>query len=165
MKKLSFILALILCISLCATASAIEIPDGAYGVLWIPCLNIRMPVYTADVSDHEHEQAVIDDEQSALLDNWGTAYNICDHAFSEDENGNEWNIQKIFCGAYAWLYTEEAHYFLECYMTGKTDYQGGSEFICGRLVIPCSSYDIMLSCCAEDSHHHFIAVFRRLGAY
>lgn len=165
MKKFtSLILAIILCIFLCATASAVEIPDGAYGVLWIPCLQIKMPIYSSPVDDHEHRQAVIDAEDSALLAHWGTAYQILDHAFSADENGNEWNIQKIFCGAYAWLYTEEAHYFLECYMTGKTVYDG-NEYINGRLATPCSSHDIMLSCCAEDSHHHFIAVFRRLGGY
>ena len=165
MKKLvSFFLALLLVVSLCTTANAVDIPKGAYGIIWIPCLDIKMPLYTSSVNDHDHRQAVIDNEQSALINNWGTAMYIADHAFSEDANGNEWNIQKIFCGACAWLYTHNGNYFLECYMTGKTDYDG-NEYICGRLVTPCSSHDLMLTCCSEDSSHHFIAVFRRLSEF
>ena len=162
MKKLSFILALILILTICPTASAIEIPDGAYGVIKIPYLNLEMPIYT---SDPVHEQDVIDEEDSALYYQWQSAYRIGDHAFSDDINGNQWNIQKIFAGAYAYLYTREGKYLLECYMTAKTEYHGDQEFVNGRLLTPCSSYDILLSCCAEDSHHHFIAVFRRLGEY
>ena len=165
-KLLSFLIALILLLSMSVTASAeTTIPEDAYGVIWIPCLNVRMPVYTSPVNDHEHRQAVIDDDQSALISNWGTAYEILDHAHSEDPNGNQWAIQKIFSGAYAWLFTHDSTYYLECYMTGKTDYIEGSEYLCGRLVTPCSSYDIMVCCCAEDIHHHFIAVFRRLSEY
>ena len=163
-KVLSFILALILILSLCATASAVEIPDGAYGVIWIPCLNIKMPVYIAEVDDHSYRQPVIDEEQSALINHWQTATYIMDHEFSEDGHGNDWDIQKIFSGAYAWLYTNEANYYLECYMTAKTEYDG-NEYINGRLVTPCSSHDVMLSCCAEDVDHHFIAVFRRLREF
>lgn len=162
MKKIIIILTIIIAMS--PNALAIEIPNNAIGVLYIPCLNVKMPVYMSETDHITHKQAVIDNEQSALIDNWGVAYDIGDHAFSDDGNGNEWNIQKIFSGAYAWFYTNEAHYFLECYMTAKTEYDG-NEYVNGRLLTPCSSYDIMLSCCAEDSNHHFVAVFRRLGKY
>lgn len=163
MKKLSFILALILILSICPTASAIEIPDGATALIWIPCLHIKMPVYTSP--DQAHNQDVIDKEQSALLDHWGSAYDIGDHLFSTGIDGKgEWNIQKVFSGAYAFYYTRGHKYFYECYLTAKTEYNG-NYFTNGRLLTPCSSYDLILSCCAEDSSHNFVAVFRRLKEY
>lgn len=163
MKKLSFILALILILTICPTASAVEIPDGAYGVIWIPYLHIKMPIYTADIP---YEQDVIDEEESALYYHWQSAYRIVDHAFSNGLNGKgEWDIQKVFAGAYAYLYTINGNYYYECYLTAKTDYRGDQEFYNNRLITPCSSYDIMLSCCAENTHRHFVAVFRRLKEY
>lgn len=163
MKKLSFILALVLILSICPTASAAEISDGAYGIIWIPCLHIKMPIYTTDIS---HEQDVIDEEEYALYYRWQTAYRIADHSFSIGLNGKgEWDIQKVFSGAYAYLYTVNGNYFYECYLTAKTDYRGDQEFYNNRLITPCSSYDIMLSCCAENDSHHFVAVFRRLKEY
>ena len=167
MKKFtSLILAIILCISLCATASAIEIPDGAYGVLWIPCLQIRMPIYASPVDDHDHRQAVIDAEDSALLAHWGTAYEILDHFGSECVGSKgEWNIQKVFSGAYAFYYTKGHSYMYECYLTAMTAYDG-NEYINGRLLSPHSSYDLLTVCCAgNDSHHHYVAAFRRLKEY
>lgn len=164
-KVLSFILTLILILSLCATASAIEIPDRAYGVIWIPCLNIKMPMYTPESNTHDNRQAIIDEEESALYSNWGTAYQIGDHEFSVGTDGKgEWDIQKVFAGAYAYLFTANGKYYYECYMTGKTEYDG-NEYINGRLLTPSSSYDIMAYCCAEDVDHHFIAAFRRLKEY
>lgn len=165
MKKfISYILALILCLSLCATASAIEIPDGATALIWIPCLHIRMPVYASP--DQAHIQDVIDEQESALLTHWGNAYSILDHLFSVGIDGKgEWDIQKVFSGAYAYYYTQDGQKFLyECYMAGKTSYDG-NEYVNGRLATPCSSYDLMLACCAEDSHHHYVAAFRRLKEY
>lgn len=163
MKKLSFIIALILIISICPTASAIEIPDGATALIWIPCLNIRMPIYTADQA---HRQDVIDAEDSALLSHWGTAYEILDHFGSECVGSKgQWNIQKVFAGAYAFYYTKEHSYLYECYLTAMTEYDG-NEYINGRLLSPHSSYDLMTVCCAgNDTHHHFIAVFHRLKEY
>ena len=163
MKKLSFILALILILSICPTASAIEIPDGAYGVIKIPYLNLEMPIYT---SDPVHEQDVIDEEDSALYYQWLSAYRIVDHAFSLGYGGKGfWNIQKVMIGCYAYLYTKDGNYYLECYQTDKTEYHGDQEFVNGCLLTPHSSHDILIGCCAEDSHHHFVAVFRRLGEY
>lgn len=120
-------------------------------------------MYTAEVDTHEYRQAVIDAEESALYSNWGTAYKIGDHFGAIGKNGEgEWYIQKVFSGASAWFYTIDGTYRLECYMTAKTDYDG-NEYINGRLVTPCSSHDIMVTCCAVDNDHHFIAVFRRLS--
>lgn len=164
MKKItSLILAIILCISLCATASAIEIPDGATALIWIPCLNIRMSIYTADQA---HRQDVIDAEDSALLSHWGTAYEILDHFGSECVGSKgQWNIQKVFSGAYAFYYTRGHSYMYECYLTAMTEYDG-NEYINGRLLSPHSSYDLMTVCCAgQDTHHHYVAVFRRLKEY
>lgn len=161
MKKLtSFLLALLAVLTLCTTATATDIPDGAYGIIKIPYLNIEMPIYT---SDPLHEQDVIDEEESALYYQWQSAYRIVDHAFSLGYGGKGfWNIQKVMAGCYAYLFTKDGNYYLECYQTDKTEYHNDQEFVNGRLLTPCSSYDIMLSCCAEDSHHHFVAVFRRL---
>lgn len=133
-----------------------------HGIISIPCLKIEMPFYTAS---NKTEQAVIDDEQSALYYQWQNAYRIVDHAFSTDESGNEWNIQKIFSGSYVIVEFNGHKYFYECYLTAKTEYKYDQEFYNGRLLTPCSSYDILLSCCAEDSNHHFVAVFRRLSEF
>lgn len=163
MKRLTIlILTILMLLSICPCASAMEIPDGAYGVIWIPCLKIKMPVYTPEVNTVAIRQEIIDAEESAVIFNWGTAYQIGDHVFSKGLNGEgEWNLQKVFAGAYAWFYTIDGTYYLECYMTGKADYDG-NEYLNGRLVTPCSSHDLLLHCCAEDSSHHLIAVFRRL---
>lgn len=163
MKK---IIITIICVLLfCPVAIAQEIPDNACGLIVVPCINVTMPLFEAEINDHEHRQAIIDDEESALYCNWGNAYKIIDHVGSNGAgNTDEWYIQKIFSGAYAYLYTNGRKYVYECYMTGKTEYDG-NEYINGRLVTPCSSLDIMLSCCAEDSDHHFIAVFRRLKEF
>lgn len=134
------------------------------GTISIPCISVNMPVYSAGDENIENIQAVIDDENSAVIEKWANAYQILDHAFSEDPDGNQWNIQKIFPGAYAWLYTEDATYFLECYETAKTEYDG-NEYINGRLITPASSYDILIACCAEDAQHHFVALFRRIEKY
>lgn len=164
MKKFtSLILAIILCISLCATASAVEIPDGATALIWIPCLHIKMPIYTSP--DQAHNQDVIDKEQSAIISHWCNACDIGDHLFSTGIDGKgEWNIQKVFSGAYAYYYTQGHKYLYECYLTAKADYNG-NYFTNGRLLTPCSSYDLILSCCAEDVHHNFVAVFHRVKEY
>lgn len=133
-----------------------------YGTIEIPAIKIEMPFF---IPENETEQAIIDNENSALYYQWINAYRIVDHAFSTDENGNEWNIQKIFPGAYAIINIDDKKYFYECYLSAKTDYKYDQEFINGRLITPISSYDIMLSCCAENSDHHFIAIFRRLSEF
>lgn len=163
MKKVfTIIFVLIVCIT-SAYAEVPNVPEGADGLIVVPCINVTMPVYHAAEDTHECRQAVIDEEHSALVQNWGTACKICDHVGSEGVTG-EWYIQKVFAGAYAYFYTDTGRYYYECYATGKTEYDG-NEYINGRLITPCSSYDIMLSCCAEDSDHHFIAVFRRLKEF
>lgn len=154
MKKT--VLTLVLFIGLCKTAFGAE----NIGFVEIPCLEIKMPFFTAEESTR---QDVIDKEQSALFYQWQQASKITDHAFSEDENGNQWNIQKIFPGAYALIKIDGKKYFYECYMTAKTDYKYDQEYINGRLITPTSSYDIMLCCCAENRDHHFVAIFRRLS--
>lgn len=163
-KVLSFILTLILILSLCATASAIEIPEGAYGVIWIPCLNIKMPVYNAP--DPAHRQDVIDEEDSALLMHWGSAYALLDHYGSVGLEGKGiWNMQKVFSGAYAFFYTRGHKYMYECYLTALTAYDG-NEYINGKLLIPSSSHDLLAVCCAGvDTTNHFVAAFRRLKEY
>ena len=165
MKRfITFLIAVILCISLCATANAVDIPKGAYGIIKIPYLNIEMPLYTAPYHDYDYRQKVIDEEDSALYVEWQSAYRILDHAFSLGYGGKGfWDIQKVMTGCYAYLYTQDGNYYLECYQTDKTEYHNDQEFINGRLLTPCSSHDLMLVCCAEDSHHHFVAVFRRLS--
>lgn len=132
------------------------------GYIEIPAIKIKMTCFSAD---NESEQDIIDNEKSALYYPWLQAFRIVDHAFSEDENGNVWNIQKIFPGAYAIIKINGKKYFYECYLSAKTDYKYDQEFINGRLITPVSSYDIMLSCCAENSDHHFIAIFRRLSEF
>lgn len=163
-KIIVTVLITLFCSLFCITANAEEIPKNAYGVIYIPAINVKMPLYTTKINDVEHEQLIIDKENAALIKQWGTAYNIIDHAFSYDNNGNMWNIQKIFAGAYGWIYTNEHVYYLECYLTGKTNYDG-NEYINNKILLPYSSHDILLSCCAEDSQHHFVAAFRRLKEY
>lgn len=156
MKKIIIILLLV--IALCQPAFGAE----NRGSIEIPCLKIKMPFFSTEEATM---QDVIDEEQSALLYQWQQALRIVDHAFSEDENGNEWNIQKIFPGAYAIIKIDGRKFFYECYMTAKTDYKYDQEFVNGRLITPVSSYDILLSCCAENRDHHFIAIFRRLSDF
>ena len=132
------------------------------GNIEIPCLKINMPFFS---TDDAQMQDVIDEEQSALFYRWQQATRIVDHLFSEDENGNNWNIQKIFPGAYATITIDGKRYFYECYLTAKTEYRYDQEFINSKLLTPSSSYDILVSCCAEDSEHHFVAVFRRLSEF
>lgn len=158
MKKIIAILLIASLFIPCAYAA--EIPENAYGIIYIPALELKMPVYTAADKSHESRQQIIDNEESALISNWFSAYDIGDHVGSAGITG-EWYIQKIYPGAYAYLYTETGTYYLEAYLTAKTEYDG-NEYINGRLVTPNSSHDIMLSCCAEDTNHHFIAVFRRI---
>lgn len=163
MKK--FLVFFLIIIMICPVAIAQEIPENAVGVIVVPSLDITMPLYTPEVNEHSYRQKIIDNENSALYVNWGIAYQILDHLFSTDaDEKNEWNIQKCFSGAYAYLYTKDSRYYYECYMTGKTEYDG-NEYINGRIVTPCSSNDIMLVCCAENTDNHFIAVFRRLKEF
>lgn len=129
------------------------------GSIYIPCLKIEMPIFS---TSENNGQGIIDNEKSALYTTWGRAYQIMDHAFSEDEKGNEWNIQKIFPGAYAYFNLDGEKYYLECYMTAKTNYIKGNEYLNNTLLTPHSSLDLMLVCCAENTSKHFIAVFRRL---
>ena len=157
MKK-SFIICVLLFTLVFSSPAAAE----PIGFISVPGIKITMPLYTAG---DKKPQEIIDDENSALFNRWGRAYQIEDHAFSEDINGNQWNIQKIFPGAYAWIYTEDKTFFLECYFTGKTNYIEGNEYLNNTLITPNSSTDIMLVCCAENSKHHFVAVFRRLQTY
>lgn len=160
MKKLGFFLVLILLLSVCSTASAIEIPNNAYGVISIPFLGVEMPIYTSDIPN---EQNVIDAEESALYYPWQSAYRILDHAFSEGMGARGyWNVQKVFAGCSAYLYVNDKCYWYQCYLTALTEYKGDQEYYNGRLITPCSSYDLMIGCCAEDTNHHYIAVFRRL---
>ena len=160
MKKV--LLLVIVFVLLAPFAAAEEIPENARGVISIPCLNVKMPFYEAT---EKAEQEIIDDEESALFYQWQTASRIVDHAFSKCTKGNEWNIQKIFPGAYATIYFKESRFLYECYLTAKTDYLQDQEFCNNKIILPDSSYDILLSCCAEDTNHHFIAIFRRLREF
>ena len=145
------------------TAYAIDIPENAYGIITIPCINIKMPIYCADINDREHRQAIIDEDYSALYSNWGKAYKIGDHCFSEGLNDKgEWNLQKVFPNASAYLYTNQGNYWYRCYLSALTEYDG-NEYVKGKIVLPSSSYDIMTYCCVgSDSTHHFIAIFERV---
>lgn len=156
MKKIIIILLLV--IALCQPAFGAE----PRGFIEIPCLKVNIQFFSTEEATM---QDVIDEEQSALFYQWQQASRIVDHAFSEDGNGNQWNIQKIFPGAYAIIKIDGRKFFYECYMTAKTDYKYDQEFVNGRLITPASSYDILLSCCAENSDHHFIAIFRRLSEF
>lgn len=151
----------VLCFILLMLTSPAEAAEKR-GNIEIPCIKINMPFFS---TDEAQMQDVIDEEQSALFYQWQQASRIADHAFSEDENGNEWNIQKIFPGAYAIIKLDGRKFFYECYTTAKTDYINDQEYINGRLLTPASSYDILVSCCAENSDHHFIAIFRRLSEF
>lgn len=152
------ILSLVVFCVLCPTAKA----ETKYGNIEIPAIKIKMPFF---IPENESKQTIIDNENSALYYQWQNAFRITDHAFSTDKNGNEWNIQKIFPGAYAIININGKKYFYECYLSAKTDYKYDQEFINGRLITPISSYDIMVACCAENSDHHFIAIFRRLSEF
>lgn len=171
MKKF-FIISIVLIILLtliatAITAYAMEIPDGAYGVIYIPTLKVKMPIYFSPVNDYDHSQAIIDREESALIYNWGCAYQILDHDFSTGLDGKgEWHIQRVFSGAYAYLWTRNGNYVYECYMTGLASYDG-NEYLNDRLLLmPMSSYDIMATTCVgKDPSHHYIAVFRRLREF
>lgn len=156
MKKIIIIILLV--IAVCQPAFGAE----NIGEIEIPCLKIKMPFFSAEQATM---QDVIDEEQSALFYQWQQASRIVDHAFSEDENGNQWNIQKIFPGAYAIITINDKRYFYECYLSGKTNYINDQEYFNNRLIVPDSSYDILLACCAENSNHHFIAVFKRLSEF
>lgn len=165
MKKTIYLLIICLLFTGINIFASAEVPENAIGVIEVPCLEITLPLYASEVNDHDHRQEIIDNENSALYTNWGTAYCILDHLFSQDNNNGEWNIQKVFSGAYATIIFKDHKYLYECYMTAKTDYINGEEFYNGRLITPCSSHDILIGCCAEDVNHHYVAVFRRLREF
>ena len=139
----------------------VEIPEGAYGVWYVPKLKVHLPVY---FQGKETKQAVIDRGESALIDNWVNAYRIIDHFGSEGMEGKGiWNIQNVMPGAYAYMIKPDGKWMYECYMTGMVDVKTYGYMMCGRLVIPASSLDILNACCVgADSDRNFIAVFKRI---
>ena len=138
----------------------VEIPKGAYGVWYVPKLQIQLPVY---FKGNETKQAVIDREQCALIDNWVNAYRIVDHFGSEGmESKGDWNIQNVMPAARAYMIKPDGKYLYECYMTGLVDVKSYGYMMCGRLVTPASSLDILNACCyGADSTKNFIAVFKQ----
>lgn len=90
-----------------------------------------------------------------------SGYTVSINNLGKDGRGF-WNIQKVMAGCYAYLHTQDGSYYYECYLTAKTDYHGDQEYYNGRIITPCSSHDLMIGCCAEDTQHHFVAIFRRL---
>ena len=135
------------------------IPDGAYGIWEIPKLKIKLPVY---FSDAKHLQDVIDREESALIDRWLNAYRIVDHFGSEGMGGKgDWNIQQVMAGAYAYMTRPDGKYKYECYLTAIADVKTYGYSVCGRLLTPVSSKDILTACCVGiDSTRNYVAVFK-----
>lgn len=137
------------------------IPEGSIGVWQIPELDISIPVYT---KGKKSEQAIIDEENSAAYVHWMTAYQVADHYDSKAGRG-KWRIDKVHPLTLGYFVKPDGTYKYECYRTCVADVKAyGIYTVCGVVVTPYSSKDIMCNCCvASDNKRNFIAVFRYLS--
>ena len=76
---------------------AVEVPEGAYGVLQIPSIGVDAPLF-----EGRDFQQVIDDEDSALIRKYKKGYYIGDHSGSE-VGGGYWYVEDIHVGCGAFL--------------------------------------------------------------
>lgn len=135
-----------------------KIPEGAYGIWYVPLIKVKLPVYFKP--DAAHLQDVIDRENSALIDNWGKAYRIVDHFGSDSMDGKGiWNVQDIKAGTIAYMIKPDGWYKYECCLTGIAKVY--PYMIDGRVLLPMSSLDILCACCVGiDSTHNYVALFK-----
>lgn len=160
-NTLTVILTLVLAVVLTVTVFAldiyeipqtVEIPEGAYGVLQIPCIGTNSPLY-----EGRDFQSIIDDENSALIRRYKRGWYIGDHAGSE-VGGGFWYVEDITVGSAAFIirdgeptkaYLCTSVYFLhqngwDYAYHGTTVNPTRDGFIC----VSCSDYDdwVYLAC-------------------
>lgn len=167
MKK---ILALILALILVATLTvavyamelyeipqAVDIPEGAYGVLQIPDIGTNSPLY-----EGRDFQSIIDNEDSALIRKYKRGWYIGDHAGSEVGEGY-WYVENIHVGCGAFIIREgqpeQAYLCTSVYFC----HQNGWDYAYhGKNVNPTANGFICVSC-SEWDDWSYVAIFEYIG--
>lgn len=139
-----------------------EVPKGAVGVWQIPDLDIMIPVYN---SNYKNIQKILDDENSAAMSRWCSAYDIGDHCGSISSNGKgKWRMDNIKPGMVAFFVKPNETTMHSCVMTAIADAKSWGYLVNGQMLTPHSSKDILNSCCVgSDSTRNYVSVFKLVG--
>lgn len=139
-----------------------EIPDKAAGVWQIPDLNVIIPVYN---SNYKNIQQIIDDENSAAMSRWASAYDIGDHCGSLSSNGKgKWRMDEVRPGMIGFFVKKAGTTRYVCQMSAIADVKPWGYICYNQLITPRSSKDILNSCCVgKDSSRNYIALFKYDG--
>ena len=148
---------IILAMSLAAFAvpQAATIPDGAYGVWQVPSIETNSPVYAGTV---QNGQAIIDEENSALILDYGKGKAILDHAYSEVAGGT-WDVSEMKVGEPGFLITEDGTYIYQCVGICLAKQSSNKYHFAGVTIYP-EKDDIVCISCAEDDGWVYLAYYK-----
>lgn len=139
-----------------------DIPAGAYGVWQIPDLNIMIPVYQGN---NATQQAIVDKDNSALIQKYGAGRVIVDHAGSKSSNSKgSWQMQNVKPDDVAFLVKSDGTDQYTCFMVCKVDVLTSCYMLYGQVLYPRKSTDILCLCCADPKGKtNYCAAFRYVG--
>ena len=119
----------------------VVIPDGAWGVLQVPAMEISMPLYTGP------DQLIIDAENSALVRRWGDGILIADHAGSK-HHGAEWRVNDMQVGGACFVISHDETRAYRCTAILLGENTGTAYEYRGRTVTP-DKYDVICISCGR----------------
>ena len=138
------------------------VPKGAYGVWQIPELGVSVPVYYMNGTAG---QKIVDRENAALIQKYGTGYVIADHAGSKSNKGQGvWDIDDVRLNNAAFLIRSGATYQYKCVQLMIVDVLSNCYKFDGQVVYPHNQNEIMCVGCADKTgKKNYMAVFKKIG--
>lgn len=122
----------------------VVIPDGSFGVLQVPAMEIDLPLYTSGGND----QAVVDREDCALIRRWGDGRLIADHSGSRHGDA-VWNVNGMQVGGTVFLITRDEAAAFHCTAILQGENTGTAYAYDGREIWP-KRGDILCVSCGRD---------------
>lgn len=138
------------------------IPDGAYGVWQVPELNIMIPLYQGN---NATAQKLVDNENSACIQQFGVGKIINDHAESVSTNGKGiWRVNEFLPDTQAFLATKNVTYQYSCKYVCRAYLHTHAYILDGQSIYPRKATDILCCGCATaDASEVYIACFKYIG--
>lgn len=133
---------------------AVEVPEGAFGVLEIPSIGTDSPLY-----EGRDFQSIIDDENSALIRRYKRGWYIGDHAGSEVGDGY-WYVEDIRVGSGAFIVRDGEPTLAYLCTSVYFCHQNGWDYAYhGQNVNPTANGFICVSCSDYAEDWVYVAVF------
>ena len=134
----------------------VVIPDGSYGVLQVPAMELDLPLYTSGGND----QTVVDRDDSALIRRWGEGLLIADHAGSRHGDAR-WYVNAMQVGGTVFLVTRDETAAYHCTAILQGENTGTAYAYGGREIWPKHDQILCVSCGRDNTT--YIAILEYEG--